>query len=89
MPRLYLRQTKSKPFRIRFGCCSSGLAQFAESIRDQWVKRFGIASRWQSQIHLQIIPGKLGDTARFGRIPNATGSWITEPPYLISCPAGN
>ena len=66
-------KVKAVPDQVRFH--PSGLAQFAESIRDQWVKRFGIASRWQSQIHLQIIPGKLGDTARFGRIPNATGSW--------------
>jgi len=66
-------KVKAVPDQVRLH--PSGLAQFAESIRDQWVKRFGIASRWQSQIHLQIIPGKLGDTARFGRIPNATGSW--------------
>ena len=66
-------KVKAVPDRVQLH--PSGLAQFAESIRDQWVKRFGIASRWQGQIHLQIIPGKLGDPARFGRIPNATGSW--------------
>ena len=66
-------KVKAVPDRVQLH--PSGLAQFAESIRDQWVKRFGIASRWQGQIHLQIIPGKLGDPSRFGRIPNATGSW--------------
>ena len=66
-------KVKAVPDRVKLH--PSGLAQFAESIRDQWVKRFGIASRWQGQIHLQIIPGKLGDPSRFGRIPNATGSW--------------
>lgn len=64
---------KAIPDRVRLH--PSGLAQFAESVRDQWVKRFAIASRWQGQIHLQIVPGNLGDPARFGRIPNATGSW--------------
>ena len=66
-------KVKAIPDRVRLH--PSGLAQFAESVRDQWVKRFNITSRWQGQIHLQIVPGNLGDQARFGRIPNATGSW--------------
>ena len=78
-------KVKAVPDRVQLH--PSGLAQFAESIRDQWVKRFGIASRWQGQIHLQIIPGKLGDPSRLAASPMPPALGITGPPCLNLCPA--
>lgn len=76
-------KVKAIPDRIQLH--PAGLAQFAESIRNQWVQHYQITTRWQGQIHMQIIPGKLGDRPRFGRIPNATGSWDyrASVPHLI------
>ena len=66
---------KSQPIPKQVLLTPAALATFAGSVRQQWLRQFGINQEWQGRLYLHIVSGKLGDTPDVRRIPSPKGGW--------------
>ena len=66
-------KTKPIPDRVRLNPAS--LANFAGSVKEQWVRQFEINQEWQGHIYLHIVPGRFGDPPDVRRISSPKGGW--------------